>query len=109
MSEVNDTIHINVEYFDGNDDGDVGYPYYVASCVEIAAITDAPSLDKLLKNIREMIETHLEDVDSVAVGARWTRQESSLQTVASLRFKNSSRFSSVIQNSSRLRAFAPLR
>lgn len=31
---MNDTIHVNVEYFSGVDEGDVGYPYYVASCCE---------------------------------------------------------------------------
>jgi len=66
MSEkVNDTIHVNVEYFDGQDEDDVGYPYYVASCVEIAASTDGETLDELLKNIREMIDLYLEDTDTV--------------------------------------------
>jgi predicted RNase H-like HicB family nuclease len=66
MDEVSNTIHVNVEYFDGRDEGDVGHPYYVASCVEIAAVTDGRTLDELLKNIREMIDTHLEDADTVA-------------------------------------------
>jgi|GEM_PF-1787759 len=28
MLEVNDTLHVNVAYFDGQEEGDVGYPYY---------------------------------------------------------------------------------
>ena len=66
MSDVRDTIHVNVEYFDGQEDGDVGYPYYVASCVEITATTDGETLDELIRNVREMIELYLEDTDTVA-------------------------------------------
>ena len=66
MSELRDTIHVNVEYFDGQEEGDVGYPYYVASCEEIAAVTDAPTLEALFMNIREMIEIHLEESDTVS-------------------------------------------
>lgn len=65
MSEPRDTIHVNVEYFNGQEEGDVGYPYFVASCKEIAAVTDATTLDELLTNIREMIELILEDDVSV--------------------------------------------
>jgi predicted RNase H-like HicB family nuclease len=68
MTQVRDTIHVNVEYFDGQEEGDVGYPYFVASCEEIAATTDAITLDELFKNIREMIEVHLEDPETVAAG-----------------------------------------
>lgn len=60
MSDLIDTIHVTVEYFDGQDEGDVGYPYYVASCDEIAAVTDAPTLDELMVNIQEAISLHLE-------------------------------------------------
>ena len=61
MNEPRDTIHVNVDYFDGQEEGDVGYPYYVASCEEITAVTDGTTLDELLANIREMIELILED------------------------------------------------
>jgi predicted RNase H-like HicB family nuclease len=67
MPPVNDTIHVNVAYFTGQDEGDVGYPYYVASCVEITAVTDARSLDELMQNIQEMVALHLEDLDTVAL------------------------------------------
>ena len=42
MDAVSDTIHVNVEYFTGFEEGedDVGYPYYVASCQEIVAVTE---------------------------------------------------------------------
>jgi predicted RNase H-like HicB family nuclease len=66
MSAVRDTIHVNVEYFDGQAEDEDGTPYYVASCVEIAATTDSETLDELLKNVREMIELYLEDTDTVA-------------------------------------------
>ena len=66
MSDVRDTIHVNVEYFDGQEEGDVGYPYYVASCVEITATTDGETLDELIQNVREMIELYLEDTDTIA-------------------------------------------
>lgn len=40
MSEPSDTLHILVEYYDGQDEGADGQPYYVASCQEIVAVTD---------------------------------------------------------------------
>jgi predicted RNase H-like HicB family nuclease len=66
MSQPADKIHVKVEYYNGNDEGDVGYPYYVATCEEIAAVTDARTLDELFKSIRDMIAIHLEDEDTVA-------------------------------------------
>jgi predicted RNase H-like HicB family nuclease len=63
MVEVNDTIHVNVEY--STEDEEYG-PVYVASCVEIAAVTDGKTLDELFRNIVEMIHGHLEDTDTVA-------------------------------------------
>jgi hypothetical protein len=35
---LQDTLKIHVEYFDGQDEGDEGTPYYVASCAEIVAV-----------------------------------------------------------------------
>jgi len=64
--QIGDTIHVNVEYFDGQEEGDVGHPYFVASCVEITATTDGETLDELFKNIGEMIDLYLEDIDTVA-------------------------------------------
>lgn len=60
---MNDTIHVLVEYHDGQEDGDVGYPYYVASCIEIPAIADARTLDELVTSIRDVIAFALEDED----------------------------------------------
>ena len=31
MSQIKDTVYVTVEYFDGQAEGDEGYPYYVAS------------------------------------------------------------------------------
>lgn len=67
MDTVQDTIHVKVEYFTGQDEGDVGYPYYVASCDEISATTDGRTLDELFHNIREVISLALEDEDTIAV------------------------------------------
>jgi len=67
MTKIRDTIHVNVEYFDGQAEGDVGYPYYVASCVEITATTDGRTWAELVKNIREMIALYLEGEDTVAL------------------------------------------
>ena len=69
MAEVQDTIHVRIEYFTGLEEGDddVGYPYYVASCDEIVAVTDGRTWNKLMKNIQEMLEASLEGEDTVAV------------------------------------------
>ncbi len=66
MGDAIDTIHVNVEYFDGRGEGNVGTPYYVASCDEIVAVTDAQTLDELLINIREMIDCFLDEPDPAA-------------------------------------------
>jgi hypothetical protein len=66
MGDAIDTIHVSVEYFDGQAEGDIGTPYYVASCNEIVAVTDAQTLDELLINIREMIDCFLDEPDPVA-------------------------------------------
>jgi predicted RNase H-like HicB family nuclease len=65
MGEVNDTIHVNVEYYSGEDEDDEGVPYYVASCEEIALVTDGETFEELLANLREAINLHLEDTDTV--------------------------------------------
>jgi predicted RNase H-like HicB family nuclease len=66
MGEPLDTVHVNVEYYDGQEEGDVGHPYYVASCVEIAAVTDGRTLDELMANIQEMVDFFLEDPETAA-------------------------------------------
>lgn len=34
---------------------------YVAECLEVAAVTQARTLDELIANLREAVELHLED------------------------------------------------
>jgi predicted RNase H-like HicB family nuclease len=67
MDQPRDTLHIQVEYFDGQAEGDVGYPYYVASCVEITATTDGQTWRELMKNLHEMLDAYFEGEDTVAV------------------------------------------
>ena len=69
MAEPRDTLHVNVEYFTGFEEGedDVGHPYYVASCEEIVAVTDGETWADLMRNIHDMIAASLEGEDTVAV------------------------------------------
>lgn len=68
MTEIKDILHINVEYFTGlEEEDDVGYPYYVASCEEIVAVTDGETWNELMKNIKEMLEVAFDEEDTVAV------------------------------------------
>jgi predicted RNase H-like HicB family nuclease len=67
MMQPDDTLRVIVEYCDGQDEGDDGHPYFVASCSQIGAVTDGQTLDELLKNLREVIELAFEGEDSVAV------------------------------------------
>jgi hypothetical protein len=67
MTQIQDTIHVHVEYFDGQDEDDVGYPYYVASCQEIVAVTDGRTWNELMRNIGEMIAASLDKEDTVAM------------------------------------------
>lgn len=60
-SLMNDTIHVLVEHHDGQEEGDVGYPYYVASCIEIPAVTDTRTLDEPVTSIRDVIAFALEE------------------------------------------------
>lgn len=64
-----DTIHVRVEYFTGLEEGahDTGYPYYVASCDELVAVTDGRTWPELLRNIHDMIESSLDGEDTAAV------------------------------------------
>ena len=65
MSQPNDTLHVIVEYYDGQEEGDVGHPYYVASCQEIVAVTDGRTWGELMRNIHEMIDVSLEGEDTI--------------------------------------------
>ncbi|MFW5692545.1 MAG: type II toxin-antitoxin system HicB family antitoxin [Chloroflexota bacterium] len=67
MAQPNDTLHVIVEFHDGQEEGDVGYPYYVASCQEIVAVTDGRTWGELMRNIHEMIAASLEGEDTVEV------------------------------------------
>jgi hypothetical protein len=69
MNRARDTLHIQVEYFTGTEEGevDVGHPYYVASCEEIVAVTDGQTWNELLRNINEMVAASLEGEDTVAL------------------------------------------
>ncbi len=42
--------------------------YYVGSFVEIAAVTQAATLDELVHNLREVVHLHLEDADPTEFG-----------------------------------------
>lgn len=66
MTKVRDTLHVFIEYYDGQNEDD-GKPYYVASCVEIPGVTDGETWHDLLHNIQEMIAAVLEGEDTVAV------------------------------------------
>jgi hypothetical protein len=67
--DARDTLHVWVEYFTGTEGGadDVGYPYYVASCQEITAVTDGHTWNALMRSIQTMIAAHLEGEDTVAL------------------------------------------
>ncbi len=64
MAEVKDTIHVNIEYFTGEDEGDVGHPYYVAHSDDLMFTTDGKTFEKMLKNVQECLALCLEDTDS---------------------------------------------
>lgn len=66
MAEVRDTLNIRVEWFNGQDDGDDGQPYYVASCDALVAVTDGHTWAELMHNIHEMIAAAFEGEDTVA-------------------------------------------
>lgn len=56
MSEIQDTVYIDVEYFD-DEDGQ----YYVATSQQISIVTDSETLGELLANVA----LHLEDLDTI--------------------------------------------
>ena len=62
MNDLRDTLHLQVEYFTGLEEGDedVGHPYYIASCEEIVAVTDGQTWKELLGNIQEMLAAPME-------------------------------------------------
>jgi len=66
MSDVKNTIYVQVEWFDGQEEGDVGYPYFVAHNDDLHFTTDGESFEELLRNVDEVIALCLEDTDSLA-------------------------------------------
>jgi predicted RNase H-like HicB family nuclease len=66
MAEPKETIYVNVEYFDGQDEDDVGHPYYVVASDELHFVTDGATFEELLTNVRECLALCLEDADSIA-------------------------------------------
>lgn len=69
MLDVQDTLHIKVRHFTGFEDGegDVGHPYYAASCQEINAVTDGATWGELMRNIHSMISAFLDGADTIAL------------------------------------------
>ena len=65
MTESKDTVHVIVEYFTGQDEGDEGYPYYVAHSDELMFTTDGKTFEEMLANVRECLALCLQDTDSV--------------------------------------------
>lgn len=65
MAKLKDTVYVNIEYFDGQEEKDVGHPYYVASCDELHFVTDGGTFEELMANVRECLQLCLHDVDSV--------------------------------------------
>jgi predicted RNase H-like HicB family nuclease len=45
-----------------------GDKQYVAECLDLPVVTEAPTLDELAVNIREAIALHLEDEDLTELG-----------------------------------------
>ena len=45
-----------------------GEKQYVAECLDLPVVTEAPTLDELAANIREAIALHLEGEDLAALG-----------------------------------------
>lgn len=63
---IKTSVEVQVEYFDGHDEGDEGLPYYVASCDDLHFVTDGGTFEELLANIRESLELALHETDSIA-------------------------------------------
>lgn len=64
METPKQTLYVHVEYFDGQEEGDVGHPYYVASSDDLHFTTDGDTFEELVGNIRECLDLTLKDTDS---------------------------------------------
>jgi predicted RNase H-like HicB family nuclease len=65
MTPPRDTLQVTVEYFDGQEEGDVGYPYYVATNDEIGLVTDGKTFEELRTNLAEALDACLGDIDTI--------------------------------------------
>jgi predicted RNase H-like HicB family nuclease len=59
------TVYVKVEYFDGQEERDVGHPYYVASSDDLHFVTDGETFEELIANIRECLDLTLKDTNSI--------------------------------------------
>ncbi len=66
MAVLKDSVTVTVEYFDGQDEGDVGYPYYAASSDDLNFVTDGATFEELLTSVQECLMLCLHDTDSRA-------------------------------------------
>jgi len=66
MNKIKDNVEVKIEYFTGQDEGDDGTPYYVASCDALMFTTDGETFEELLQNIGECLTLCLKETDSVA-------------------------------------------
>ena len=65
MSEVKTLVHVEIDYFDGQEEGDVGHPYYVAHSPELRFTTDGTTFEEMVVNVRECLQLCLEDGNSI--------------------------------------------
>ncbi len=63
MSQISNTLHIEVEY--NTEDVEYG-PVYIATCDALSLVTDGQTFEELLANLREAIAVSLEDTDTIA-------------------------------------------
>jgi len=59
------TVYVNVEYYDGQVEDDVGHPYYVASSDDLHFVTDGETFEEMFANVRECLDLALKDTDSI--------------------------------------------
>jgi predicted RNase H-like HicB family nuclease len=65
MDDIKHTVHVTVEHFSGQDEGDEDTPYYVASSDELMFTTSGDTFEELLDNIRECLVLCLQHTDSI--------------------------------------------
>jgi predicted RNase H-like HicB family nuclease len=65
VEQPKDSLDVIVRYFDGLADGDIGRPYYVATCDPIGLVTDGVTLDELFAHLHDAIALALDEADPV--------------------------------------------